>query len=272
MAAKRILVGMPLRPGEHILAGASIGFHGWTYVMSEAERNGPPAERTMLTRGHASSSVLPLTFDMLWSGAVNEAARGELTHFAMIHDDVVPEKNWLGILIEEMEKHDAEIVSTVIPLKDERGLTSTAFDSTGCSWNPRRITMAELMRMPETFTAPDILLNTGLWLVDLRKPWVSASTVDPVDGKPVLTASFHQRNRIVRDPGGNWVPEMKSEDWEFSRLARLAGATRLYATRRVKVIHERPPFTNSESWGTDHHDKQAANVQPPKPLPFTLVG
>ena len=270
MGKKKVLVGMPVRPGESAKLGAALGLYGWTFQTPQDQLD--PAERTAIMRSHASSSVLPLTFDMLWCGALNGFERGEVTHFAMIHDDVIPQSNWLGILIEELDKYEADIVSAIIALKDERGLTSTAIDETGDPWNPRRLSFTEVFREAETFTHPKILLNSGLWVCDLSRDWVRRTLAHP-DGRTALVASFVQRNRIVRDKTtGHWMPQMRSEDWEFCRAARNAGATKLYATRRVKVIHEGPPYVNDRPWGTHKTEPELVRPasEPIEPIPAPL--
>lgn len=231
---RKVFLGMPMRPGELVHYHAAAGYFGTT-----------TANRSIrLIRGGVSSSVLPSTFDTLWSIALNYFERGEVTHFAMQHDDVVAQEYWLDLLLDELDRLDADLVSAVVPIKDHRGLTSTAIDDSGDVWNPRRLTLAEVHRMPETFTDPLILLNTGLWVCDLSKPWVWRT-----NGVGDLMCSFHQRNRIRRGPSG-WVAEMRSEDWEFSRLVRAAGGTRQFATRKVKLRHGPEWCTNHQVWGT----------------------
>ena len=75
----------------------------------------------------------------------------------------------------------ADVVSTVLPIKDRRGVTSTAIDDPEDEWTPlRRLTMREVHRLPETFSAqadcgyPNnaLLVNTGCFVLDLRKPSV----------------------------------------------------------------------------------------------------
>jgi hypothetical protein len=83
---------------------------------------------------------------------------------------------------------------SVVPLKNEHGLTSTATDTPGYPWGIRRLTMHEALQLPETFTAADVpyrqedatlLLNTGCWLMKLNEPWVKG-------------LHFRQQDRIVK--------------------------------------------------------------------------
>ncbi len=236
---KSVFIASPGRPGKMIHRCVARGIYAWPMRDKSVE----------ISVTELDTSVLPWTFDNLWCMAVNGYEKGQYTHFAMHHDDIgtTKEGNWLGILLAEMEEYDADIMSAVVPLKGEEGLTSTGIDDTGDPWNPRRLTLAEIYELSETFTHPQILLNTGLWVCDLSKPWVHK------ERNGVMTCSFHQRNQVVRTPNG-WEPRMRSEDWELSRDVRDAGGKKLYATRKVKLYHEYPGFTNAEPWGTCKRD------------------
>ena len=100
--------------------------------------------------------------------------------------------------------------------------------------------MHEIMKMEPTFTFPNILLNDGLMLVDLRKDWVNHIW-------------FHFDDKITMYRGKRQVA-MKPEDWNFSRDARKLGAT-MYATREVRLTHHgQQSFPNSFAWGTHETD------------------
>lgn len=193
----------------------------------------------------ASTSLLPFTFNTLWAGVLNERKEHGYTHFAMIHDDVMPAHGWLDVLMMEMEQTNATVISAVVPIKDKRGLTSTALDVTGDPWMPRRLTMAEVYcDFPETFTHPSILLNTGLWLCRLDEPWNTQ-------------VWFEQHDRIAVQPNGEYFAQTKSEDWNFSRRLRELGyGDRLYATRKVPLYHESDNYPNTHPWGEWMTDKE----------------
>lgn len=180
---------------------------------------------------------------------------GNFTHFAMLHDDIVPENDWLDTLLEDLLLHDADMVSAVSPIKDGFGLTSTAIDSLGD--NPfdleRRLTMTEVMRLPEVFSAADcgypdrrLLLNTGCWVADFTKPWRH-------------NVRFTIQDRIKKDNHGRWRAEVSSEDWQFSRDIQNQGA-KVLATRRCRLTHfGNLPFANYGAWGEWDHDKVSAH-------------
>lgn len=145
-------------------------------------------ENLTATQGKFSNSLLGRSFNHLWAQALTQRDRGNVTHFAMLHTDVAPEKNWLDKLWEEMVEHNADIMAAVIPFKSTLGLTSIAIDNPKDPWQQRRLTMTEVVeKLPETFSNEDViaaglnpdrnllLQNTGCWMCDLRKPWVDAA-------------------------------------------------------------------------------------------------
>src|ERR1700730_152109 len=209
-----------------------------------------------------TSSLLARGFNTLWTKALAERKNG-LTHFLMLHADVVPwDDGWLTQLHQEMVRIGAQVLSAVSPLKDWKGLTSTALDETPM----RRLTMAEIMARPETFTDPDLLINTGMLLVDMRGDWVEQVYFTIKDG-------------IRKNPDGSYTVLTESEDWGFSRQARRLGV-QLWATRKVKLAHrgvgQGDIWTNFQAWGTEAHDPEGpvADMRPlldrrPAELPMT---
>lgn len=204
-----------------------------------------PSGKLDVVAGPFWCSLLPLTFNTLWAGFINMQADQDLSYFAMQHDDIIPEKGWLDTLIEELEATGADMISAVVPIKDQFGLTSTAVDSTGDEWNPRRLTIREVFKLPETFGKAEvggpILLNTGLWVCRFDAAWCQKF-------RDNLTC-FRQQDQLRIDADGKLSPHTKPEDWDFSRQFRALGG-KLMATRKVKLIHERPPYRNyGEPWG-----------------------
>lgn len=205
-----------------------------------------------------NSSLLAHGFNLLWVEALNGRKRGEYTHFAMQHSDVEPEAGWLDVLLAELDRTGLDVLGVPVPLKDTRGLTSTAVGrADGDPWRPmRRLTLTEVHALPETFTSDDVggplLLNTGLWVCRLggwsERVW------------------FEINDRIAADPDGEFVALVEPEDWNFSRQLHRLGV-RVGATRKVRLTHRGPvPFTNARPWGqeldTDCIDANAARAEP----------
>ena len=85
------------------------------------------ADRVSKTTSIITCSVLTRAFNLLYAHALNERRNGT-SHFCLLHDDIVPEPFWLDEMLRLMERHDADVLSVVVPIKNEKGLTSTALD------------------------------------------------------------------------------------------------------------------------------------------------
>lgn len=194
------------------------------------------------------ASLLANGFNQSWCHAVNLFEEGQASYFAMLHADIEPEHGWLDLLLAEMEEHSLDVVSAVVPLKDERGLTSTGLGGDDPFLPAGRLTMKQLANLPQTFSSyhlgrPDrpLLVNTGCWLARLG-PWSSE-------------VCFTVNDRIRR-VDGKWVAESESEDWYFSRQAHALGL-KVAATTAVRLIHHGDnEFTNVGPWGTCSADPQ----------------
>jgi len=188
----------------------------------------------------SQSTILPYSFNRAWSEALNLRDSGvPLTHFAMIHDDITPAPWWVDTLLDELVANNADAVSAVVPIKSMEGISSTAV-YTGDIWLPRRLTMTEVLALPETFGEAHVegplLLNTGLWVANITKPWADE-------------ICFDFMNRIRRTSTGERVAECVPEDWLNSHRMNELGC-RLFATRKVRVEHlGESDYPNDRAWG-----------------------
>jgi hypothetical protein len=202
----RVLLGIPSYSGLTV--------HNTPAIINAIARR-PGIEWIMRT-----SSLLTLNFNGLWCEALNRRAAG-LTHFLLLHADVEPlDQDWLELLLEEMHSARADVLSAVVPIKNVGGETSTARDTD--AWHPRRYTLQEVGQQPMTWTARDLLVNTGCLLVDMRRPWVER-------------ICFTINDRIVRTPAG-WEALAEPEDWHFARQCRRLNVP-VWATRRLRIRH-----------------------------------
>lgn len=186
------------------------------------------------------SSLLAMSFNILYSEALNRSEAGEELLFAMLHSDLAPEGHWLDVLVEELLAKDADLISAVNAIKDDRGLTSSGVALPGYPWRAfRRFTMTQLQELPETFNAVDagydedmiLLHNTGCWVADIRKPLFHEE-----DENGCLKAWFTINDRIRRGADGKWVADIEPEDWFYSRRLHDLGA-KTYVTRKVVTHH-----------------------------------
>lgn len=224
------------------------------------------------------SNVSGPNFNACLAHALNACEEGKYTHFAMMHTDIqVVEKRetcrdcggkkcekcddvgvciydrWLDVLMEEMEKVNADFISVPMAIKDHRGVTSSGIGNPDNRWNPwRRFCVNEFGQWPETFCAADIGYgdkylnhNHALCLWDMRKPlWWQ------IDDTGSISAMFNFTEQIIRDPHSRkWVRWQDSEDWAFSRRLWEIGA-RTYITSRIKTLHHGGiSYENSGDWG-----------------------
>jgi hypothetical protein len=214
-----------------------------------------------------------LTFNALWTTALNYFESGDITHFAMLHHDIAAGVGWLDVLMQEMAEKKADLVSVVVPLKDARGVCSSGIGDPDDPWEIyRRITARELtvgawevpgsglVEFPETFDAADLgypgmplMHNNGLWLADLSAPAFHAT-----DELGNLRAMFQFPSQVYRAADGKWHVRGESEDWYFSRQLHLLGA-KTYLTRKLKVSHlGGGSYCNFEAWGTSAQDEDTA--------------
>jgi hypothetical protein len=197
-------------------------------------------------------SLLALGFNRLWCQALNERPAHGWTHFAMHHADVQAGPGWLDVLLDEMARVGADVLSAVIPIKDQRGITSTGVrDPRG--GRIRRFTMREVMALPPTFCAADtpfpdewLMVNTGLWLAKLTEPWCEEVCFS------VLDATF-------KDEDGLFKARALSEDWNFSGWCARKGL-KVFATRAVAVGHHgKACYGNDSVWGEWDTDRGDGN-------------
>ena len=223
----KIFLGMPLH-----------SVHGATPLALHAFEQ--PSRLSVRAQVMADSSLVNC-FTSLWCAALNYGA--EL--FAMQHGDVEPQPGWLDVLLAEGARQQADCIAAVVPLKDNRGVTSTAIDDPDNPWLPlRRLTMTEIWNgsLPATFGSADLrtrnalLVNTGCMLVRM------AALPDDFVFEQVA-----RRVRLLND--GLWASQFQPEDWIMSRTLHRLGR-RVFATRAVPLTHRGDfGYANDRPWG-----------------------
>jgi hypothetical protein len=183
----------------------------------------------------SANSIATAGFNDLLAIALNLRDEGRVTHFAMIHSDICPGVAWVDTLWREMQAHSLDLISAVVAVKDpgDDPPLSTCVGPVDDPWGGRRrLRRSELFGLPPTFTAVEagardgecLLVNTGLWLADLRHPaW------DDFPG-------FVCDSRIVRLEDGTRASVVDSEDWAMSRWAARNGL-KVGATQALGVEH-----------------------------------
>ncbi len=194
------------------------------------------------------SSLLANCCNQLYCMALNN--RKQYSHFMMWHTDVrVKDGGVVSGLLAEMERLGAGCISVLMPLKDEKGLTSTGLlcrNSDGR--RRRRLTIKEAAQLPDTFGREDLirlwdfpndsslLINTGLMLLDLQQDWAEK-------------IYFNIRDRITRAADGSFVAIVDPEDWNLSRQLHDFGA-KVLCTRKFTAFHKGIGlYSNQGTWG-----------------------
>jgi hypothetical protein len=222
-------------PGAHIYTEALLGLmHASTELVS-------------LGRGKSSNSMM--AFNSLWCQLLNAREAQGFTHWVMHHTDIETEPLWADGLAELQEKHQADILSCVVRYKDDRNLTTTATleEATG---RIRRLTVTEADKLPEVFDLADVhqigipgdvlLVNTGLWIADAKKDWLTK-------------VWFRQHDRIVQGTDGQWKPTSFTEDWDFSLQAHRLGL-KVLGTNALRPRHHGSAVYAMKDTGTFTED------------------
>ena len=218
-----------------------------------------PSGRGKMKLAASNNSLLCFSFNLLWSAAMNHRAAG-LTHFGMQHDDIIPPLEWVDILVDDLEASSADVISSVVPIKDDRGITSTGVRN-WLTGEIRRLTMHEVFQFPETFTIEDVhaagikanpngnpadeylIVNTGLWVCRFDRPWAKKFP------------GFRTQDQVRIDADGRCEAVSLSEDWLFSEWAARNGLSVL-ATRKAALGHwqDGKEYRNDHPWGTCQTD------------------
>ena len=238
----KVFIGMPLYTDAAANARA---------VQNAIAFNGLEVPYAFLPFGN---SLLPKGFNHLWAHALSN----DFDVFAMVHGDIAPEPGWAGALLRLLEEHEADMVSVVSPIKNDKGHASCGIGDPKNTWAPLfRFTMRQLQSMPETFSAADIgwdgyplLANTGLWMADLRKPWARET-----DESGALKAYFAINSRVTYDHNTKqYCVDTESEDWFFSRKLHELGC-KVMVTQAVKLDHYGTTvWPNHGTWGQEHDE------------------
>jgi len=244
-----------------------VGMPGYGLQSADSGRGLWRARRDMrnVVVEYRQGSLLAANFNGLWCSALNLCHRGQnVQYFAMLHDDVGPQDGWLDTLIEEMEANNLDVLGVVVPIKDLKGVTSTAIDGE-TTWRPKcRLTIKEVMSLPETFTSKDIggplLNNTGCWVCKFDPEWARK-------------VHFTINDRIVFNRATDrYEAEVEPEDWYFSRLCHELNL-KIGATRKIQVTHRGSmEFVNYRAWGDQYDKALVSESQLPFKFPMDING
>lgn len=232
--SERVYLGIPCY-------GGLINYRHFDAILHGSKRN------LIHRMEFGNCSLLTQNFNRMFANALNLRRDLGITHFALLHDDVIPrQQGWLDLLFDEMKEHRLDVISAIVPIKDDKGLTSTAFDvsceGSDVRYRPTRLSLKEAFEdYPETIVQDDLLINTGCFLMDITKSFAEKI--------------WFEFENVIENQNGQFVARCVPEDWNFSRRAKAKGA-KLGATRKVHVWHAgKRMFTNEFSWGAYEKDR-----------------
>jgi hypothetical protein len=211
-----------------------------------------------------TGSVIDSNCTKIWCDALNN--RDQVLYMAILHSDVTPEAWWVDKLIEQAELHGADFVSALVPVKNLRGVYSTAISMPDGKHHFRRLTRKQaqhpdfpttfgveeatdaLERLPEPLRVSNVprggflFANTACMVCRVDRPWA----------EKVL---FCNEVTLERRNDGFMYPYNISEDWYFTRAVAQHGG-RVMATRAVAVGHAGSmEYTSDGDWGQDQDDE-----------------
>ena len=205
-----------------------------------------------IMRPHAS--LLAHAFNL----GVVACLNGGYDEFALLHGDIVPEKWWLDTLLDQREVAGVDVIHASSPIKDTRGLTSTAVAYTDDIFAPvRRITTKELATLPDVFTIDDIRTQID----------ADAKYLLPNTGCIVMRADtwfkefpgFTIEDRVIHDDK-EWGVDVCPEDWNFGHWCAANGVNVAGSKMRIQHVG-RHAYDTSIAWGWDTDEDYFKNKQ-----------
>lgn len=251
----KIFLGVPTydyRPYWHVFDSIGFALHG------------APDDWELIPRNR-NSSILGHCFNMLYTESYNMGC----DVFAMCHADIQAEPSWLYAMVKQLSD-EYPVLATVLPIKDDRLMTSTAVGRT-LEGNPNRkdipkervtyrIPLSEFETdkvytfdtLPEKIRSQGefLCMNTGLWVMKLRQPWSHR-------------VYFEMRSWTELMEDGRLACGMLPEDWNFSRLLHILGV-KVRVTTGIRAKH-----IGVKAWDNDPGltRSQASRYPDPEPGP-----
>lgn len=190
----------------------------------------------------ALSSAANFNHNSLLANGLNLQRKGIMDYLLIHHADVeVRTSCWLDVMLAEMQQYGAGVLAGVCSKKNDSGMSNMAY-STPNEYFGNVMSLEHIWSLPKTFSIADtphpdreLLVNTGLMLIDLRLPQWRQYKTDP-DGTRVLKFCFQMRDRIAVDEDDDCHAQFASEDWNFSKQCARNGIP-VYCTQKVQIIH-----------------------------------
>lgn len=200
-----------------------------------------------MIEAQGDASILTYTMNTFLTLALNAQLDGEdITHWGMLHSDVVPDDGFFDIIMEDLLEHDADFMGAIIPIKDRTAITSTGYLEKGEMWEvDRRLVLRDLEKFgmrKQILMASDIgpgvlLANTGCCMMRFDQEW----------RKELL---FTVQDRIIMKDG-RYVPQVIPEDWNLCKRLHEMGC-KVMVSRQVALSHYGDnDWSNRSAWGVE---------------------
>ena len=212
-----------------------------------------------ITYRSVSSSLLANCFNRLLCSCINE---GCWDWFALVHSDIVPSvEYWMDVMREQAMRHGCWLLHGVSPIKNHRGVTSTALGNAHDEWGyVRRVTVKQTFLLPETWTCTDYLNSFGGPVPD--NPCMLPNTgcllmkADDALRQFAIDRGFTIKDRIVPAANGQLISWCVPEDWGTGYWCAQNGI-QPWATRALNICHKgEMDFVMTAPWGQWDEDLQ----------------
>jgi hypothetical protein len=196
-------------------------------------------------------------FNMCLCYALNHRVDRGFNRWAMLHSDIVPEPWWLDTLADEQDRVGADVMSAVVPIKDNRGFTSSGVGNLE-TWDVKRFTMTDVHKGRETFNLEDVphgrgsylAANVGCMLCKFDGHW---------EEKFAERGGFRVLTTIRKYPEG-YRATFYPDDWDFSRWCHLNGLS-VWCTRKVRLSHRGEiDYSNTFAWGEETDTEEFVSI------------
>jgi hypothetical protein len=228
------------RPGAHVLLGVPFYDKIHHKVIASWRRSHNPKGPNKVSDWISQNSFPMMNFNDIWCYGLNGRKTHGFDRVMMQHADVVPlNPCWVDIAVRELAESGADLMGFVLPIKDERSLSSTMLIDEETS-NTRQLTMEEILELPKRFDSSEfpgyqLCVGTGLWIADITKPWAEK-------------VWFDTPSRIVKHEDGTFHAQTVSDDFFFSRWLHRLGA-KVMASRALTVAHVGDfDYRNDQAW------------------------
>jgi len=170
--------------------------------------------------------MLTWNFNRLLAAARQDNA----DYFLLIHDDVLPEKHAIDMMLDILEQHKLGVLSVALPIRQYPRDASTAIYSASVH---RRLPLKEIQGVVTCPPTDGLRINTGLMMMDLHTPardivFGVGNYIDPVTGNVSVYSE-------------DWLMSHQLEEWKVP----------YGTTTDIRAWHEADLMLSNEPYGAE---------------------